>query len=148
MVSVCPHLRSPTAFLTICTPYCTPEGAADRSFFLSSMAFTTVYAPYCSADGSGLRIPPLVNSFPDGLHPVLLSGQQRVAHSSARQRLSRRFARRIAQRTVAHCSFFLSSMAFPMVRAPYGAADGSGLLIPPFDNGFHHDLSAVLLSGW
>jgi len=221
MVSDCPHLRSPTAFSTICVPYCTPDGAADRSFFLSSTAFTMVCVPYCSADGSGLLIPPLVNGFPNGLHAelrggwqriapssacqrlfrrftrrnaqrmtadcsyfrsskpftthcvpfcsvdgsallilqfvkgfhdglcaILLRGLQRIAHTSARQRLSQRFARHIAQWTAVHCSFFRSSMAFPMVRAPYGAVDGSGLLIPPLVNGFHHGLRAVLISGW
>jgi len=220
MVSDCPHLHSPAAFMTICTPYCTPDGAADRSFFLSSTAFLTVCAPYCSADGSGLLIPPLINGFHDGFRAVLLSGWQRIGHSSARQKLSRRFARRIAQRVVsdcsifrsptaftticapqiahriarssarrrqlspagsrtvflsgwqrithssacqrlsrlfarriaqrmaADCSFFLSSTAFTTICAPYCSADGSGLLIPPLINGFHDGLRAVLLYGW
>ena len=136
------------------------------------MAFTTNSAPYCSADGSGLLIPPLVNRFHNGLRAVLLSGWQRIAHTSARQRLSRRFARlllsgwrriahsfsrqrlsrrfarRIAQRMAAHCSFFRSSTAFLTVRAPYCSADGSGLLILPLANSFHDGLRAVLLSGW
>jgi len=58
------------------------------SFFHSSMAFTTVCAPYCSADCSALLILPLINGFHNGLRPVLLSGWQRSAHYSARQRLS------------------------------------------------------------
>jgi len=70
----------------------------------SSTAFTTVRAPYGSADGIGLLIPPLVNSFYDGLRTVLLSQWQRIAHSSARQRLSR-FARRFAERMVADSSY-------------------------------------------
>jgi len=61
-----------------------------------------VRAPYRAADGSALLIPPLVNGFPDGLRAVLLSGRQRIAHSSARQRLSRWFARRITQRMAAY----------------------------------------------
>ena len=122
--------------------------AADCSYLRLSTAFPTVCAPYCSADGSALPILPLVNGFPHGLRTILRSGWQRIAHTSTRQRLSRRFARRIAQRTTAHCSFFRSSTAFPMVRAPYCAVDGSGLLIPPLVNGFHHGLRAVLLNGW
>jgi len=122
--------------------------AADCAFFLSSTAFTTVCAPYCSADGSALLILPLVNGFPDGFRAVLLSGWQQIAHTSPRQRLSRRFARRIAQRMAADCSFFLPSTAFTTVCAPYCSADGSGLLILPLVNGFHDGLRAVLLSGW
>jgi len=122
--------------------------AADCSFFLSSTAFTTVCAPYCSVDGSGLLIPPLANGFHDGFRAVLLSRWQRIAHSSARQQLSRRFARRNSQRMAADCSFFLSSTAFTTVCAPYCSADVSGLLIPPLANGFHDGFRAVLLSGW
>jgi len=97
--------------------------AADCSFFHSSTAFTTVCMPYFPADGSGLLILSLVNSFHfhDGLRAVLLNGLQRVAHSCTRQWLSRRFARHIAQRMAADCSFF-----------------------PGFSDGLH----AVLLSGW
>jgi len=118
MVSDCPHLRSPTAFSTICVPYCTPNGAADRSFFLSSTAFTTVCAPYCSADGSGLLIPPLVNGSRDGSRAVLLRGRQRIAHSSARQQLSRRFARHIAKRMLSDCAIFGSPTAFTTICVP------------------------------
>jgi len=125
-----------------------PQMAADCAFFLSSTAFTTVCAPYCSADGSALLILPLVNGFPDGFRAVLLSGWQRIAHTSARQQLSRRFARRIAQRMEAHCSFFLPSTAFTTVCAPYCSADGSGLLILPLVTGFPDGLSAVFLRGW
>jgi len=121
--------------------------AADCSFFLSSTAFTTVFAPYFSADGGGLLILSLVNGFHDGLCAVLLCGWQRIAHSCTRRRLSRRFARRISQRTAADCSFFLSSTAFTTVFAPYFSADGGGLLILSVVNGFHDGLRAVLLSG-
>jgi len=146
--------------------------AADCSIFHSPTAFTTVCALYSSAPGIGLRAPPLANDFHDdlravlhtgwrggslilslvngfheGLCAVLLSGWQRIAHTSGHQRLSRWFARRIAQRMAAHCSFFRSSTAFRMVRAPYCAADGGGLLIPPLVNGLPDGLRAVLLSG-
>jgi hypothetical protein len=83
--------------------------AADCSFFRSSTTFTTVCAPFCSADGTGLLILALVNGFHDGLRAVLLSGWQRIAHSSARQRLSRRFARRITQRTARRMALLLGS---------------------------------------
>jgi len=46
-----------------------------------------------------------------------------------------------------NCSFFRSSTAFTTVRAPC-SADGSGLLILPLVNGFHHGSRAILLSGW
>jgi len=95
-----------------------------------------------------LLLLPLVNGFHDGSHAVWLSGGHRIAHSSARQRLFRRFASRIAQRTAADCSFFLSSTAFTTVFALYCPADGSVLLILPLINGFHDGLRAVLPSGW
>jgi len=120
---------------------------ADCSIFRSPTAFTMVCTPYCLADGIGLPLPPLANGFHDDLRTVSLSGWHRVAHTSTSQRLPRRFARRIAQRTAPHFSFFHSSTAFPMVRAPYRAADGSGLLIPPLVKGFPDGLHAVLLSG-
>jgi len=122
--------------------------AADCSFLHSSMAFTTVCAPYCSADGSGLLILPLVKGFHDGFRAVLLSGWQRIGHSSARQRLFRRFARRISQRMAADCSFFLSSTAFTTVFAPYCSADGSALLNLLLVKGFHDGLRTILLTGW
>jgi len=122
--------------------------AADCSYHRSSTAFPTVRVPYCPADGGGLVILSPVNGFHDGLRAVLLSGWQRIAHSSARQRLFRRFARHISQRTAAHCSFFHWSTAFTTVRAPYCLADCSGLRIPPFANGFHAGFRAVLLCGW
>jgi hypothetical protein len=114
-----------------------------------------VRVPYSSADGTGLLILALVNGFHDGFRAVLLSGWQRIAHTSARQRLSwrfaggialravllsgwhriahtstrqrlsRRFVRRIAQRMAADCSFFRSSTAFATLCAPYYSADGS-----------------------
>ena len=60
--------------------------SADYSFLHSSMAFTKVCTPYCSVDGSRLLILPLVKGFHDRLRTVLL--RQRIAHTSARQRLS------------------------------------------------------------
>jgi len=82
--------------------------AAHCLFLHSLTAFPTVRAPYCSADGSALLILSLVNGFSDGLRAVLLLVWQCIAHSSAHQRLFLRFARRIAQRLAAHCSFFRS----------------------------------------
>jgi len=107
-----------------------------------------VRVPYSSADGSGVLILPLVNGFHDGLRAVLLSGWQRIAHTSAHQRLSRRFARRIAQRMTADCLIFRLPTAFMTVCAPYCSADGIGLPPSPLANGFHDDLRTVLLSGW
>jgi len=121
--------------------------AADCSFLLSSTALTTVCAPYFSADGGGLLILSLVNGFHDGLCAVLLSGWQRIAPSSARQWLFRRFTRRIAQWIAAHCSYFRSSKPFTTDCAPFCSADGSALLILPLVNGFHNGLHAVLLGG-
>jgi len=121
---------------------------ADCTFFLSSTAFPTVCAPYCSVDGSGFLILLLVNGFSDGLGAVLLSGWQGIAHSSACQRLSPRFARRIALRLAAHCLFLHSLTALPTVGAPYCSADGSGLLILTLVDGFHDRLRAVLLHRW
>jgi len=114
-------------------------------FFHSSTAFT-VYAPFCTVNGSGFLLLAVVNSFHHGLHAVLLSGWQRIAHSSARQRHSQ-FARHFAQRMAADCSFFRSSTAFPMVCVPISSADGSALLVLPLVNGFH-GLHAVLLNRW
>jgi len=101
------------------------------------MAFTKVFAPYFSADGGGLLILPIANGFHDGLGTVLLSRWQRIAHTSARQRLSRRIARRIAHRMAVHFSFFRSSTAFTTVCVLYCSADGSGSLILALVNGFH-----------
>jgi len=92
-----PFFGSLTAIFSRRFAYRIPQRmAADCSFFRSSTAFTTGFAPYFSADGSGLLILSLVNGFHDGLRAVLLSGLQRIAPTSARQRLSQRFARRIA----------------------------------------------------
>jgi len=121
--------------------------SADCSYLRFSTAFPTVRAPYCSADGIGSLVLLLVNGFPDGLRAVLLSRWQRLARSSARQRLSR-FARRIAQRMSADCSYLRFSTAFPTVRAPYCSADGIGSLVLPLVNGFHHGLRPVFLRGW
>ena len=148
-----------------------PRIAAHCSYFRSSTAFPTVRAPYCSVDGSALLILPLVNGFPDGSRAVWRSGWQRIAHTSACQRLSPRFARCLDQRMAADCSFFHSSSDFTVcvpfcsangsgllilpvvdvyypqpVRVLYSSADGSGLLILALVNGFHDGFSAVLLS--
>jgi len=119
---------------------------ARCSYLRSSTAFTTVCAPFCSTDGSELLILPLVNGFHHGSRAVL-SGWQWIAHSSARQRLSPRFTRHIAQRMAVDCSFFHSSTAFTTVRTLFCSADDSALLILPLVNGFHDSLRAVLLSG-
>jgi len=141
-----PFFGSLTAIFSRRFAYRIPQRmAADCSFFRSSTAFTTVFAPYFSADGGGLLILSLVNGFHDGLRAVLLSGLQRIAHTSARQRLSQRFARRIAQRMAADCSYFRTSKAFTTDCAPY--CSGSGLLILPLVNGFHDGLRAILLVG-
>jgi len=141
---------------------------ADCSYLRLSTAFTTVFARYCSADGSALLILPLVNGFhnglrtllhsgwrggllilslvngfQEGLHAVLLSGWQRIAHISARERLSGQFTRHIAQRMAADCLFLLRSTVFTMVCAPYCSADGSALLILPLVNGFSDCSRAV-----
>jgi len=126
----------------------TPQLAADCSFFRSSTTFPTVCAPYCTANGSGFLLLPVVNHFHDGSRAVLLSGWQRIADTSARQRLSQRFVRRIAQRMATDCTFFLLSTAFTTVCAPYCSEDGTALLILPLVNGFSDGLHAVLLSGW
>jgi len=122
--------------------------ATDCSFFLLSTAFTTVCTLYWSADGSALLILLLVNGFSDGSHAVLQSGWQRIDHSSARQWLSRRFVRSIAQQLEAPCSFLHSLTSFPTVRAPYCSVDGSSLLILPLVNGFKDGLRAILRCGW
>ena len=57
----------------------------------------------CSVNGSGLLILPLAKGFPNGLRAVFLIGWQRIAHSSARQWLSRRFVRRTALWMAADC---------------------------------------------
>jgi len=58
--------------------------AAYCSFSHSPTAFTTVCAPYCPADSIGVLILALVNCFHDGLRAVFLSGSQRIAHSPSR----------------------------------------------------------------
>jgi len=98
---------------------------ADCSFIRSLTAIPMVCAPFRSADGSTLLILPLVNGIPDGLHAVLLSGWQWIAHSSARQWFSRRFVRRIAHRMALDCSFFRWLTAFTTVCALYCSADCS-----------------------
>ena len=147
MAAHCSLFLSSTAFPTVRAPYCSADGSG--LFVLSLVnGFHDGYAPYCSADGSGLLIPPLVNCFHDGSRAVLLSGWQRIAHTSARQRLPRRFARCIAQRMAAPCLVLHSLTAFPTVRAPYCSADGSRLLTLTLVNGFHDGLRAVLFPGW
>jgi len=123
-----------------------PRMTAHCLYFHSSKAFTTVCAPYCSADVSGLLIHPLVKGF-HGLRTVLHSKWQRIACSSARQRLSPLFARRIAQRMSADCSYFRWSKSFT-VCTPDCSTDISGLLIRPLFNGFPDASRSVLLCGW
>ena len=143
----CPFFGSLTAIFSRRFTYRIPQWmAADCSFFLLSTAFTTVFAPYFSADGGGLLILSLVNGFHDSLRAKLRSGLQRIAHTSARQRLPQRLARRIAQRMAADCSSFRTSKAFTTDCAPY--CSSSGLLKLPLVNVFHDGLRAVLLSGW
>jgi len=120
--------------------------ASDCLFLHSSSALTTVCAPYFSAYGGALLMLSLVNGFHDGLRAVLLSGLQRIAHTSARQRLTQRFARCIADRMTVDCSYFHSSKPFTTDYAPYCSAEGSTLLILQFVKGFHDGLRAVLLS--
>ena len=122
--------------------------AADYSSLHSSTAFPMVRAPYCSADGSALLFLSVINGFHDGLRAVLFPGWQRIAHTSAPQRLPRRFARRIAQRMAGDCSFFCSPTAFTTVYTPYCSGDGSGLLILPLVNDFQDTSRAEWLSGW
>jgi len=119
--------------------------AVHCSFFRLSKAFI-VCAPYCSADDSALLILPLVNGFHDDFRAVLLSGRQWIAHSSAHQRLSRRFSRRIAQWMAVDFLYFRSSTAFT-VWAPFCSADDSTLLILPFVNGFR-GLRTVFPNRW
>jgi len=121
-----------------------PFMAVDCSYFLSSKAFTTVYAPYFCAHVCGLVIFPLVNGF-HGLHAVLLCEWLRIAHTCARQRLSRLLARRFPQRMVVHCWFFRSSTAFT-VCVLLSSVDVSTLLVLPLVNSFH-GLRTLLLSG-
>jgi len=98
--------------------------SADCSYFRWSNPFTTDCAPFYSADGSTLRILQFVKGFHDGLRTVLLSGLQCIAHTSARLRLSQRFARRIAQLMAADCSFIHLSRGFTTICALYSSANG------------------------
>jgi len=113
------------AFTTVRALYYSPDHWVDHSIFRSSTAYMTVCPPHCLADGSGLLILSIVNGFHDGLRAVFLSGWWRIAHSFSCQRLSRRFARCIAQRIAADCSYFHSSTAFTTVRTLYCSADRS-----------------------
>ena len=121
--------------------------SVDCSYLHFSTAFPTVCAPYCSVDGIGSLVLLLFNGFSDGLRAILNSRWQRLARSSACQRLSR-FACRIAHRMAADCSYFLWSMAFPRFRVSYYSTDRSELVIPPLVNGFPDGSRPVLLSGW
>jgi len=156
----CSFFHSSTAFMTVCTLY--------RSFFRSSTTFSMFRVLYHSAHGSALLVLPLANGF-HGLRVVLLSGWRRISHPSIRQRLSRRFARSIAQWLAADfsyfsssmafttaarhiapwmapcCSFFLSSTAF-MVCAPYCSEDGSRLCILQSSTAFPKLFSAYCLA--
>jgi len=94
--------------------YIALQMVSDCLHLRSSTAFTTVCAPYCSADGSVLLIVPLVNGFHNGLCAVIPRRWQCIARSSTRQHLSW-FACRFAQRMAAHCSFIRLSTAFTTV---------------------------------
>jgi len=170
MAADCSFFLSSTAFTTVCAPLFSADVsallitplvngfhdwfsrrialwmAAYCSFFHSSTAFTTVCAPCCPVDGGGLLIRSLVNGFHNGLRAVVLRRLPRIAHTSACQRLSQRFARRIAQRMTGDCSLFRSSKPFVTYCAPYCSSEGSALLILQFVEGFH-GLRAILLSG-
>jgi len=113
------------------------------SFFFSLMA-CNVCTPFCSVDGSAFLFLTLVNSF-TCFRAVLLSEWQRIAHSSACQRLSR-FACYFAQWMTARCSFFCLLMSFT-VCTPFCSVDGSAFLFLMLINSLH-GLRAVLLSGW
>jgi len=148
MAADCSIIRSPTAFTTVCASHCSADGIRLRPPPLTNSVLDDLHAVLHTGWRGGSLILSLVNVFHDSLRAVLLNGWHRIAHTSARPQLSRRFARRIAQRTAAHCSFFRSSTAFPTVRAPYCSADGSALLILPLVNGFHDGLRTTLLCGW
>jgi len=109
-----------------------------------SRRMTRSIAQRMAADGSGLLILVLVNSLHDGFRAIFLSGWRRIAHSFSCKRLSRRFARCIAQRMTVDCSFLHLSTAFTTVFAPYFSADGSGRHIHSLVNGFHDGLRAVI----
>jgi len=181
----CSFFRSSTASTTVFAPYYSADGSRWQRIAHASAHqwlprwFAHGIAQRMAADGSRLLILPLVNGFHDGLHTVLLSGWQRIAHSCTRQWLLRQFSRRIDQRMAADgsgilslplvngfhdglrtlllsgwqqmaadCSFFRSSMAFPMFCMPYCFPDGSGLLILALVNGFYDSFCAVFLCGW
>jgi len=120
--------------------------AAYCSYFHWLSAFTTVCAHFCYAVGGGLLVHTLVKPFHNGLHTVLLSGWEQIAHSSACQRFSHQFMRCIAQRMAADCSFFHLSTAFTGC-SPFFLADGRTLLMLSFGMGFY-GLHAILLSRW
>jgi len=162
MAPCCRFFHSSTAFMTVACRIAL-QTALCCSFFHWSMAFLTFRLLHFSVDGSVLLLLPLVYGF-HSLRAVLLSGGQRIAHSSLRPWLTRLFTRSIAhsschlrlsrpfacaftQPMSAHCLFFRSPMGFT-VCALYCLADGGGFLILPFINGFHHCLHAVLLRSW
>ena len=111
---------------------------ADCSHFRSSTAFSSVFAPYCRADGSRLLILLLVYNFHVVSYAILLCRWQWIAHTSARQRLSLWFACRMAPQMALDCSYLCSSMAFTTVCTLYCSVDGSGFLLLPVVNSFHH----------
>jgi len=119
--------------------------AAYFSFIRLPTAVPSVYTPYCSEDGSGLLIFPLINSY-HGLRAGLLCGWLRIAHSSARQWLFRRFAHHIAQWMTSYCSHLHSSTAFMMVCTVYCSVDSVRVLTPTLVNSFHDSKHTVLLS--
>jgi len=186
MAANCSFFRLSTAFMTVCVQYCSAAGSKLLIIHLDNgfhdgwgaillpdgtvllvlplvVSFHEGCAPYCSADGTVLLILPLVNGFPNVSRAVLLSGWKRIARSAVCRWLSR-FARCIAQRRAADCSFFhsstafmtvctlyrsffLSSTTFTMFRVLYHSDHGSVLLVHPLTDGFH-GLRVLLLSGW
>jgi len=159
MGASCSFFRSSMAFLTIRVTYSQADGSTllvvplvngfDNGLHAvllrgwqrialpslqSSTAFTAVYTLYWSADSSSLLVLLLVNGF-HCLHAVLLSGRQRLAHSSSCYQLSH-FAHCCTQWMAAHSYILRSSTALP-VSALFCSADSSGLLILPLINGFH-----------
>jgi len=93
-----------------------------------------------------MLILPLADGFHNGLHAILLSGWQRIAHTSTCQPRSR-FAHSISQRMAVDRSHLRLSMAFMPVCVLYCTADSIALRTHLLINGFH-GLRAIFVSGW
>jgi len=143
MAADCSFFRLSMAFKTVCVQYCLAAGSKLLIIPLFN-SFHDSWAPYCSADGTVLQILALVDSFYDGCVPYCSADSTGVAHSSAGQRLSRRFACCISQRMVVYCSFCPLSTVFTFC-ALYCSVEGRGLLILPFVYGLHDGLLTVSL---